>query len=455
MSSKFDPAMQRSLFGQVGRPVRNRAQHPESISHKSSLTPVSQDPFRVERGSGRNQNNPELNSGSDPILGKQLDRILNFNERTGLLTCGAGVTLEKIVQVFGPQGWFPIVTPETKFVTVGDAVAFDVHGHNHHRDGSFCHYVRRLTLVLAGGETLSCSREKHSDLFWATIGGMGLTGTIVNVEFFLRPMETEYCKTLTLKTRDLLDTLALFEKHAPHYQYATAWIDCLASADFLGRSLLTLGNDATLDDLNGSQRLRPLEISPRRRLRVPSGIRNRYTAGLWNELYYHHQPSPQVETIVDYDSFFHPLDSTGNDGKRRVLGYQFVLPTPVSRQGLTCILKFFSSKGIGPFSAVLKRLGEGEGWLSLAVPGYSLAMDIPMQPGIGEFLSHLDRIILAYGGRVHLAENVRLRPEVVRKMYPNYDRWLTVKSQVDPKNCFDSALSECSQLESRWESWAA
>jgi FAD/FMN-containing dehydrogenase len=240
-----------------------------------------------------------------------------------------------------------------------------------------------------------------------------------------------------------------------------AWIDCLASGDFLGRSLLTLGNDATLEDLNPSQRVRPLEMEPRRHLRVPFdvplGMLNRYTAGLANELYYHRQRSPQVETIVDYNSFFYSQDSNKNESKGGFLRYELAIPTSVSREGLTCILKFLGSKGSRPVSAVLKRLGDGdgEGGLSFPIPGYSLALDIPMQPEIEVFLSQLDRIVLEYGGRVYLTEDSRLHPQVFRQMYPGYDRWLSVKSQVDPQNRISSALSDRLQIEPEWEVQAA
>ncbi|MGB5897000.1 MAG: FAD-binding protein [Geitlerinemataceae cyanobacterium] len=449
MISKFDRTTKRPLSGQrIGQP-NNRfsncsPQHSEGFSCPLPFTRAP-NTSQTDRGSGRSEGNAGL--------GKRSTQILDFNEKTGLLCCGAQVTIEKIVRVFSTRGWFPTITPDTQFITVGDAVAFDVRGNNHHQEGSFSRCVRRLTLVLASGETVSCSREKHSDLFWATVGGMGLTGTLIDVEFFLRPIETAYCKTVTLKTRDLLDTLAQLEKHAPQYQYAVAWMDCLASGDFLGRSLLTLGNDATLEDLNPSQRVRPLEMEPQHGFRVPFdvplAVLNRYTAGLANEIYYHRQRSSQVETIVDYNSFFYPQDSNGNDGKRGFVRYELAIPTSVSREGLTCILKFLGSKGKGcnPVSAVLKRLGDGEGGLSLPVPGYSLALDIPMQPEIEVFLSQLDRIVLEYGGRVYLTPDSRLHPQVFRQMYPGYDRWLSVKSQVDPQNRFRSALSDRLQIE--------
>lgn len=451
MNSKFDSARQSPLSGWGRYPVQNCAvQRPEQISSLLKLARSPEANSLLARGLGRSYGDAAFNSDGYTVLGERLNRMLDFNERTGLLCCEAGVTIEEIIEVFAPRGWFPIVTPGTKFVTVGGAVACDVHGKNHHRDGSFCRYVRRLTLVLASGETVSCSREEQSDLFWATVGGMGLTGMIVDVELFLRPISTAYSKTVHLKARDLLETLALFEKHEPHYQYSVAWIDCLASGNALGRSLLMLGNDATLEDLNRRQRMQPLAIKRRRRHQVPldfpSGTLNRYTVGLFNELYYHRQRSPQVEAIVDYDSFFYPLDAIGHwnriYGKRGFVQYQFVIPSAVSREGLTCILKMLSSKGCGSFLAVLKRLGEQEGWLSFPMPGYTLALDIPVQAGIWEFLEQLDRIVLEYGGRVYLAKDARLRPEVFRRMYSEYDRWLTVKSQVDPQNRFRSALSD-------------
>jgi len=455
MNSEFDAAMKRPLSGWGRYPLRDCAvRRPETVSALRQPIQAS-DVSLLSRGMGRSYGDAAVNADGYTILSERLNRMLEFNDRTGLLCCEAGVTIEDILQTFVPRGWFPTVTPGTKFVTVGGAVAADVHGKNHHRDGSFCRYVRRLTLILASGETVSCSRVENSDLFWATVGGMGLTGIIVEVEFFLRPIATAYYKTLNLKARNLQETLDLFDRYEPEYQYSVAWIDCLASGDSMGRCLLTLGNDATVGDLNRQQQERPLEIKPRRRLRVPfdfpSGLLNRYTVRLFNYFYYHRQRSAKVEKIVDYDSFFYPLDSIWDwnriYGKRGFVQYQFAIPSAVSREGLTQILTLLSSKGCGSFLAVLKRLGAQEGWLSFPMPGYTLALDIPIRPGIWEFLEQLDRLVLDCGGRIYLAKDARMRPEVFRQMYPEFDRWLAVKSRIDPQNRFRSALSERLHIE--------
>jgi len=435
MNSKSDPAMQ------------NPAAQPES---RSSALPFVRHP---------ETHSPEVRGASDAPIHPRSNRILHFNERTGLLCCEAGVTIEELLNAFGLQGWFPIVHPETQSMTVGEAVAFDVSGYNQYRDGSFGRYVRRLSVALASGETVLCSREQHSDLFWATVGGMGLTGTLVEIELFLRPVETAYCKTLTLKTRDLLETLALFEKRTSYCQYAVAWVDCLASGDFLGRSLLTLGNDATVEELHRRQRVRPFALETHRQsvpFALPSGGWNRYAAGLWNELHYYRQRAPQTEAIFNFNSFFYANDASGHqrDGNSELIRYQCAIPTSVSREGLTCILKFLGSKGNAPASAVLQRVQKGEGWLSSPMPGYSLTMDVSLSAETGDLLAQLDRIVLEYGGCVKLTEDSRLHPAVLRRMYPNFDRWLQVKSLVDPDHHYP-ALSEGLHFPSVWGAMAA
>jgi FAD/FMN-containing dehydrogenase len=386
--------------------------------------------------------------------------MLAFDEQTGILSCEAGVAIKEILEVFVPRGWFPAVTPGTKFVTVGGAVAFDVHGKNHHQDGSFSRYVHSLKLILASGEIVRCSRHQNSDLFWATVAGMGLTGFITEVEFSLRPVETAYINSRSIKARNLDEAIALFHQYERKYQYSAAWINCLASGQSLGQSILTFGNHAAIADLNPEQQAEPLKLKPKRRLTIPfdlpTGLLNRYTISRFNAFYYARQRSRHFFSVVDYNSFFYPLDFLGNwnrlYGKRGFIQYQCVFPTAISREALVKILGLCSQRGWGSFLGVLKRLGQQEGWLSFPMAGYTLALDMPIKPELWKFLDELDKIVVQYGGRVYLAKDARLSSESFQKMYPNFPKWLEVKSRVDPHNVFSSALSRRLQIESTMKS---
>ncbi|PSO54438.1 MAG: FAD-binding oxidoreductase [Cyanobacteria bacterium QH_1_48_107] len=458
MSPKSSSVLGLPLSGWGRYPVvKSYLQRPEKISSftDTNIIQESENGTVLARGAGRSYGDAALNPRGTTVLTERLNRMLAFDEKTGILCCEAGVTIKEILEIFVPRGWFPAVTPGTKFVTVGGAVAFDVHGKNHHQDGSFSRHVQNLKLMLASGELVQCSPHENSDLFWATVGGMGLTGMITEVEFALHPIQTAYIKSHNIKARNLDEAIALFDQYEPQYQYSVAWIDCLASGRALGRSILMFGNHAAIEDLNPEQQADPLQLKPKRRFKVPfdlpTGLLNRYTMSRFNALYYARQRSRQVRSIVNYDSFFYPLDFLWDwnrlYGKWGFIQYQCVFPTEVSREALVEVLQLCSQKGWGSFLAVLKRLGSQEGWLSFPMPGYTLALDMPVKPKLWKFLDQLDQLAIRYGGRVYLAKDARLTPEAFRAMYPSFPKWLEVKSQVDPDNCFCSALSERLQIE--------
>ncbi len=452
-SSKF---VELPLSGWGRYPViKSYLQRPEKVSDLTKILEQSRETSVLARGKGRSYGDAALNAKGSTILTQRLNLMLSFDERTGLLRCEAGVTMKEILETFVSRGWFPVVIPGTKFVTVGGAIAFDVHGKNHHRDGAFSRHLHSLKLILASGETVECSRDKNSDLFWATVGGMGLTGIITEAEFFLRRISTAYIKTHNIKAKNLDEALALFEQFEPQYQYSVAWIDCLASGKSLGRSILMFGNHACLEDLYLKQQAKPFEIKSKGSLKAPfdfpAGLLNRYSMSAFNALYFAKQRSREVRSVSDYDSFFYPLDFLWDwnrlYGKRGFIQYQCVLPTQVSREALSKILQLCSVKGWGSFLAVLKRLGPESGWLSFPMSGYTLALDIPMKPGLDRFLYQLDELVIQYGGRVYLAKDARLSASAFRAMYPNFEQWLEVKSKVDPDNYFSSALSQRLEIE--------
>jgi FAD/FMN-containing dehydrogenase len=427
--------------------VRALVQRPEKFSALGPL--VREATPLIARGLGRSYGDAALGSGGRTVLTERLNRLLDFDPETGILRAEAGVSLEDLLAVFVPRGWFVPVTPGTRFVTLGGAVASDVHGKNHHRDGSFGAHLRSLTLVTATGETVVLTPA--DDLFWATVGGMGLTGIIAEVELALEPIETACIRQRTIKAADLDGAMALFAEHEPHHRYSVAWIDCLAAGRHLGRGVLMFGDHASRADLSGTQQGDPLRVPARGRWQVPfdlpSGLLNRFTAGAFNGFYYHRRFARETHTLTSIDRFFYPLDGIGSwnrlYGTRGFVQYQCVVPPETSRPALVALLERCQRAGRGSFLAVLKRFGPGgQGWLSFPMAGYTLALDLPAAPGITDFLAELDRIVVEAGGRVYLAKDACLSPETFRAMYPRWRRWLVLKSQIDPHNQFRSRLSE-------------
>jgi FAD/FMN-containing dehydrogenase len=427
----------------VTRPEKRAALQDLVTGDEASLLP---------RGAGRSYGDAALSAQGVVADTTRLDRMLGFDPETGWLRAEAGVTIREILNVFVPRGWFPPVTPGTKDVTLGGAIAFDVHGKNHHCDGGISNFVTEFDLLTASGETVTCSREDNADLFWATVSGAGLTGIITEVTLQLRPIETAQVKSRHVKARDLDEAFAIFEEHEPEHTYAVAWIDCLASGSDLGRSICTFGDHATREDLAGvngraadardyqSQRLFNLPVD------LPSGLLNRWTVRAFNRLYYARQRSRDVRQIEGIDPFFYPLDVLGDwnrmYGSDGFVQYQCVLPMEESYDGLTRLLTRLSDAGEASFLAVLKRMGpEDGGLLSFPMRGYTLALDIPYRDGLDDFLHELDRIVLDHGGRVYLAKDAALEPDTFRAMYPGFDDFLDVKRRVDPHNRFASTLS--------------
>ncbi|NEQ30844.1 MAG: FAD-binding oxidoreductase [Leptolyngbya sp. SIO4C5] len=453
------PVVERNLSGWGRCPVVKSYVHSlRAASAVPDVVRTSQNWPVLGRGAGRSYGDAALNSQGYTLSSQPLDQILAFNPETGILRCQAGVTFAQINRTFVPQGWFPAVTPGTQFPTMGGAVAFDVHGKNHHRDGSFSQHLCSLKLVLPSGETAYCSRHENSDLFWATVGGMGLTGIITEVELTLHPIETAYIQSYRVKARNLDEAIALFAAHESQYQYSVAWLDCLATGQSLGRSVLTFGNHAGLNDLSPAQRAKPLQVQPKQRLRIPfdlpASLLNRFTVGGFNTLYYHLQPNHPKRSVVDYESFFYPLDTLWDwnrlYGRRGFIQYQFVVPPATSRAAIAQILQLFSQKGWGSFLTVLKKLGPETGWLSFPMPGYTLALDIPVRRGLWRFLEQIDQVVIQHGGRVYLAKDARLGPEAFRAMYPNWSQWSKVKAAVDPTQRFSSELSRRLKIGQRY-----
>ncbi len=401
----------------------------------------------IARGAGRAYGDAALNDQNRVVDLTRLNRMLSFDAATGLLRCESGVTIAELIDVFLPRGFFPPVTPGTRFVTLGGSVAADVHGKNHHRDSSLASHVTSFDLMIASGEVLRCSREENSDLFWATVGGMGLTGVILELELRMQRVESAYLDGELIRVSNIDAAIEAFERTDAQYRYSVAWIDCNSVKSALGRSILNVGNFATLEQLPRNLAQDPLNTIPKLSPLVPFDLPavNSLTVRAFNKINYaiHHEKA--AHTIFDWDSFFYPLDSIRNwpriYGKRGFVQYQCVWPPDESRAGLVEVLEEITRSRRGSFLAVLKKFGAQDGLLSFPMPGYTLALDFPVTDGLLEFLDTLDAMVLKRGGRVYLAKDARMSPETFRAMYPNLAKWQAAKAIADPDNRFSSSLS--------------
>lgn len=411
----------------------------------------------IARGQGRAYGDAALNENGHVLLTERVNRFLEFDETSGRLRAEAGVTFDEILNTFVPWGWFPKITPGTRYVSLGGALAADVHGKNHHHEGTFSAAVNSIKLITADGEQCDCSPAESSDLYWATVGGMGLTGIIGEVEMALHPIESAYIEATHHRARNLDEAFSLFENEVRDEPYSVAWIDCLSKGANLGRSVVMAGRHAELDDLESGLRNSPLELANRGvknfPVDLPGWVLNPLTVSAFNSLYYRVEGRKQQPFITDYQKFFYPLDAIGKwnrlYGRNGFLQYQCVLPLESSHAGIQQLLERLSRAGIASFLAVLKRMGrEGKGMLSFPMEGYTLALDIPIKgEKVFELLGELDTIVVEHGGRVYLAKDARLDAEHFKAMYPRFDEWLEVKKSIDPENCFSSSLSRRLGLE--------
>lgn len=401
----------------------------------------------ISRGLGRAYGDAAINAGGI-ISHLRLNRFLAFDPEQGIIECEAGVSFDELLRVALPRGFFPSVTPGTKHITVGGAIAADVHGKNHHVDGSFAHCLLDFRLLTASGEMLRCSRTENAPAFWATLGGMGLTGAIVDARFHLRPVTSAYLAVDYERTADLDATLESFAQGDARYQYSVAWIDCLARGRSLGRSVLMRGNHTPAEELPETAG-RPLALRRRRSKHVPcflpNCVLNSWSVQAFNAVYYRRHGDRRA--VVDYDSFFYPLDAVEHwnriYGRRGFLQYQAVFPTASSRAGLIGVLEALAASRQASFLAVLKTFGAAnQGLLSFPLAGATLAVDLPNTgPAVRALLNDLDTIVIQHGGRVYLAKDVRLPRQTFEAMYPRADEFRRVKAELDPNGRFDSALA--------------
>ncbi len=418
-----------------------------TFSHDGQLLKlVKEDGGFIARGNGRCYGDGSL--GNKTISTLKYDKVLSFDTTRGIFECESGITLDQVLQIVVPKGWFLPVTPGTKFITIGGAVASDVHGKNHHVDGAFSNHIQEMDIMLASGETITCSKLVHPDLFDATCGGMGLTGVITRVAFYLKKIETSYIRQKQIKAENLEDLIRLFEEYK-HYTYSMAWIDCLQKGKNFGRSILIVGENATLNDLNDNQRKAPLALPSEKKItfpfNLPSWVLNSFTVKAFNFLYYGKNFKKLIENVVSYEPFFYPLDAilhwNRGYGKKGFVQYQFVLPLE-SKQGLVKILQEISDAGLGSFLAVLKVFGKQESLISFPMEGYTLALDFPIRKGLFQFLDTLDKIVLQYGGRIYMSKDARMKPDILEAGYPDLQKFKSIIRKYNPDGKISSVQSE-------------
>ena len=386
----------------------------------------------IPRGNGRSYGDSALHKTIVNV--RPRDYFIDFNKKTGLLHIQAGVLLSEIIEHFIPRGWFLKITPGSKLITVGGAIASDVHGKNHHIEGCFSECVKEFTMMIANGKIVTCSKENHPELFKATCGGQGLTGVILDAKIYLKKINSQYLDQITIRTGNLNETFEAFEKYSDK-PYSVAWMDCLAKNDAIGRCLLMAGSfkeDGKLDYRIKKKRNIPINL--------PSFILNNWSVRGLNAIYYNKVKERISKQTVDIDNFFYPLDSIGNwnriYGINGFIQYQFILPKEKSYKGLGEILGTVSEAGKGSFLTVLKLHGKAnDNWLSFPMEGYSLAMDFKVEKGIFALLDRIDKIIIKYNGRIYLTKDARVSGETFKQGYPQIEtfRQFRRKNRMDEK----------------------
>jgi decaprenylphospho-beta-D-ribofuranose 2-oxidase len=403
----------------------------------------------VARGLARSYGDAAQNAGGLVLDMTAANRVLHADLETGLVDVEAGISLDELMNRFVPQGWFVPVTAGTRYVTVGGAIGADIHGKNHHIAGSFSQHVRWLDLLTADGQVRRISPESDADLFWATAGGMGLTGVVLRAQVQMKPIESSQTLVDTDRTPDLDSLMTLLSETDHLYDYSVAWIDCVAKGRRMGRSVVTRGRFAKLDELPAKRRAEPLKYHGSVKLSVPDvfppGLLNLATVAAFNELWYRKAPKRKRDQLQSIPTFFHPLDGVGAwnriYGPRGFVQYQFTVPFG-QEASMREALERISHSGTASFLAVLKRFGPGNpGMLSYPSPGWTLALDIPVVKGLATLLDRLDELVVAAGGRIYLAKDSRVRAETFEKMYDRLDSFRAVRKQVDPDGVFTSDLA--------------
>jgi len=409
----------------------------------------------IARGSGLAYGDAAINTGGCVIVMSRLNRFLAFDSEKGLITCEGGVTLGEILDVCIPRGWFLSATPGTARATSGGCLACDVHGKNHHVAGSFSQYVVSATVLTGNGEVVTCGPEQNTELFWATAGGMGLTGTVLDLTLRLQKIETAYVRARNIATRTLDETFHKLEETVDA-TYSAAWLDGAARGARLGRGVVMLAEHARLPEIPAERRAAPLLVPAQPRRSVPFGLPSatlsRPLALTLNEAIYRRFAASTEPRVVDVRKYMYPLDTIDNwnrlFGGRGFLEYQLVLPLPIAFDGIKRMLEMVDSAGTASFFTSIKRLGgNSPGHLSFPMPGYAFSIAISAA-GKKAFslLNRFDELTVALGGRVYLAKDARLQAKTLSAMYARLGEWRTIALRYDPSGTLASDMSRRLEL---------
>jgi decaprenylphospho-beta-D-ribofuranose 2-oxidase len=406
----------------------------------------------IARGLGRSYGDAAQNAGGRVLDMTGLDRVLAVDGDARTVDVEAGVSLDTLMRALLPFGlWVPVL-PGTRQVTVGGAIAADVHGKNHHVAGSFGDWVRSLDLLTGDGQLRTLTPGDAG--FWATVGGMGLTGIVLRATLAVQATQTAWFVVDTERAENLDDLMARLSSDDDRYPYSVAWFDALAGGRRLGRAVLTRGRAATLDDLPDDRVTQARSfVAPSFGTvpdHLPPGLLNRWTGRAFNELWFRKAPKKRVGELQDITTFFHPLDVIGEwnrlYGPRGFCQYQFVVP-PGAEDVFKHAVREIAASGHVSSLNVLKRFGPGNAApLSFPTAGWTLAVDLPVTPGLERLFSRLDAMVADAGGRVYLAKDSRLRTDLLRRMYPRLEEFCAVRAELDPRGVFRSDLSRRLQL---------
>jgi decaprenylphospho-beta-D-ribofuranose 2-oxidase len=429
---------------------------PAEIASAVARAAEANDRGVIARGMGRSYGDNAQNGGGLVIDMTALNRIHSISGDTAMVDVDAGVNLDQLMKAALPFGlWVPVL-PGTRQVTVGGAIACDIHGKNHHSAGSFGNHVRSMDLLVASGDVLHLTPEgEHSEIFWATVGGNGLTGIILRATIEMTRTETAYFIADGDVTHSLDETIALHSDGSEaNYTYSSAWFDAISAPPKLGRAAISRGSLATLDQLPPKLAKNPLKFDAPQLLTLPdvfpNGLANKYTFGPIGELWYRKSGTYRGK-VQNLTQFYHPLDMFGEwnraYGSAGFLQYQFVVPTEAVEE-FKSIIGDIQRSGHYSFLNVFKLFGPGNrAPLSFPMQGWNICVDFPIKAGLNEFVHELDRRVLEFGGRLYTAKDSRTTPETFHAMYPRIDEWIKVRRSVDPDGVFMSDMARRLELQ--------
>ncbi len=437
-------------WGQFRKGIAQVAQ-PETEAHLQRILQDRKTGSLLPVGKQRSYGDSCLNTHHAALTLDYLDHAVSFDEKNGEFVAEAGITLQEINSIILPLGWFLPVTPGTEYPSLGGCLAADVHGKNHHQAGALGRHVLWMDLLLADGTIKSCSPKRNKELFSATLGGMGLTGIILRAAIQLQKVTSGFIVSSTIRAKNLTELMDALTVHDGDWPYTVSWVDCTARGEKLGRGLVMLGRHADIDELPRLHRMRALDFPLRKTLEVPCTLSvsavNPFASKVFNLSYLLYNGFEQRRTeLLPFNTYFYPLDILRQwyrlYGHPGFLQYQFLVPMDAGKGAFKRVLHTMVERGHPSALAVLKRFGRGEGLLSFPREGWNIAMDVPVRPGLLSLLDELDRIVLDYGGRIYLAKDARMKPEVFHAMYRDtLPQWQKIKRKADPDNLFQSDQS--------------